>query len=233
MGDAARQPPAPDSAATRMDPEPIIAPTAILRNKAEVDAMAKKYGLDVAMADPVERALSAEMYARAERILANHPIDEKRLRPLLSAVGMEATSTRMLLSKNPLMRATAVMLMENPEGAAGRQVSAALISTVRERAYRSVMEPEYDSLLEMFAAGQGKGRIRSFLDPRIKEEFNNALSREMHSRWMEQGPTTDNQAVLRMADVLDEGYRMMGAEFKQLALWVHPVCRWASLGSSP
>lgn len=211
---AARQ-----DAAVDTGPETVVqrhAPSALLKTKAEVDAVAKKYGLDVGISDPVERALAAEMYARAERILETHPIDEERLRPLLSAVGWEATSTRMLLSKNPLMRATAVMLMENPEGAAGRQVTASLLATVRQRVYRSAVEPEYDSLLNLYGASKGMGKLRTFLSSKLKKEFDREIAREMHSRWMNQGPTTDNQAVLRMADIFDKGYTMMGAEFQHV-----------------
>lgn len=193
---------------------PTTAPGAMLKTRAEAEAMAKKYGLDATISDPVERAVSAEMYARAERILAENPIDEARLKPLLSVVGWEATSTRMLLSKNPLMRATGLMLAENPEGAGGRHLTAALISHTRERVYRSAMEPEYDQLLGLFAKSKGKGEISVVIDPKIKDDFDRALSKEMISRWQDTGRTTDNEAVLRMADVLDQGYAMMGADMQ-------------------
>lgn len=191
-----------------------FAPTALLQSKAEVDAVAKKYGLDVGMADNVERALAAEMYARAEVVLEKHPINEKMLKPLLSVVGWEATSTRMLLSKNPLMRATAVMLMENPEGAAGRQVTASLIASTRLRAYRDAAEPMYDSMLELYAAGKGHGRIAALVKHQIKKDFDKELSREMNSRWMKNGPTTENNAVLAAADALDRGYKLMAGEMQ-------------------
>lgn len=193
---------------------PTAAPGAMLTTRAQVDAVAKKYGLDASISDPVERAVSAEMYARAERILAENPIDEAQLKPLLSVVGWEATSTRMLLSKNPLMRATGLMLAENPEGAGGRHLTAALISHTRERVYRSAMEPEYDQLLGLFAKSKGKGEISVVVDPKIKDDFDRALSKEMISRWQDTGRTTDNEAVLRMADVLDQGYAMMGADMQ-------------------
>ena len=190
------------------------APTAILKNKAEVAAVAKKYGLDVGISDPVERALAAEMYARAERLLEKYPIDEARLKPLLSVVGWEATSTRMLLSKNPLMRATAVMLMENPEGAAGRQVTASIIAATRLRAYRDAAEPEYESMYNLYAAGNGRGEYGAMLDAKMRQDFDKAVSKEMHHRWMQRGPSTDNKAVLRAADALDRGYALMASEMQ-------------------
>jgi len=191
-------------------------PGSLLRTRAQVAAMAKKYGLDAGISDPVERAVAAEMYARAERILAKNPIDEAKLKPLLSKIGWEATSTRMLLSKNPLMRATAVMLMENPEGAAGRRHSAALTKHLRERAYRAAVEPEYESLLQTWAAAQGKGKMRALVDPSVKRQFDKEVSREMNAQWMGQGKTTDNAAVLRMTEVLNRGFTMMGVDQQQV-----------------
>lgn len=189
-------------------------PGSLLTTRAEVEAKAKEYGLDVTISDELERALGAEMYARAEATLARYPIDEARLRPLLSSVGWEATSTRLLLSKNPLMRSTGVLLMENPEGAAGRRTSAALAARVRERAYRGAFEPHYESLLNVWAGGQGYGKMRTLLDHRVKKEFDLAVTKELNSRWMESGATTDNRAILQMADYIDQGFTMMGREYQ-------------------
>lgn len=189
-------------------------PGSLLATREAVEAKAQEYGLDVTISDELERALAAEMYARAERTLAKHPIDEERLRPLLSTVGWEATSTRLLLSKNPLMRSAAVLLMENPEGAAGRRTTAALAARVRERAYRGAFEPHYESLLNVWAGGKGYGKIRTLLDHRVKKEFDLAVTQELNARWMDAAATTDNKAVLRMADLVDEGFTMMGREYQ-------------------
>lgn len=185
---------------------------ALLQTRAQVRAVADKYGLTAGITDPVERALAAEMYARAEQALAKINIDEARLKPLLSAVGWEATTTRMLLSKNPLMRATAALLLENPEGAAGRRPSAAILAKMNYMKYMNTAEPHYEGLLNVWAQRQGIGKLRSHLDKTVKERFDTAVSQEMHARWMGTTSTTD-PAITKMADILDAGFSRMGAEF--------------------
>lgn len=199
-------------AAVLPDEATLLPPGAVLRTTDAVKAILTKYGLDATISDATERRIAAEMYARAERILARVPINKERLKPLLSKVGWEATSTRLLLSENPLARATGVMLLENPEGAAGRRLTASVTAHVKDRIYRGSVEPEYENLLVLYAKGRGKSQIAAQIDPKIKQDFDKAVQKEMVARWQNQPATTDNAAVRKMADVFDTGYRMMASD---------------------
>ena len=50
-------------------------PGAILNTRRKRQAAYKRYGLDVSIADDAERAMVAEVFARAERILGENPVD--------------------------------------------------------------------------------------------------------------------------------------------------------------
>ena len=186
-------------------------PGSILRNRQESDAYAASIGLDQTITDPVERAMAAEMYARADRILKGVQIDEKRLRPLLSKAGMEAASTRMLLSKNPLMRAVAVQILENPEGAAGRHLTAAVVANSRHRVYRGTFEPEYHSLLNTWAKSKGYSTFAAWTNPEVTRRFNIEVRREADAQW-EGRNYTDDPAVRKLVDTLNRGNTLMGAD---------------------
>lgn len=190
-----------------------LPPGSLIRTKAQAEREAKRLGLDATISDPVERTIITEMYLRAERVLANNPIDEAKLKPLLSQVGLEASSTRMMLSKNPVMKAAGILLAENPEGAGGRRLTASLVATTKHRIYVSSLEPEYEKLFSIYAAEAGVSKFKVLLNGETRAKFDAEVFAEMINRWQNTGVKTNNKAVALMADKFDQGYSMMGRDF--------------------
>lgn len=187
-------------------------PGALVNTEAKYVAMQKKYGLDVAIADDAERKLAAEAYARAERILANNPISQDRLKTLLARAGWEATSTRLLASNNPILKAFAVVALENPEGAAGRRVTASMTKAMRERAYVGNTINDYTNAYNVWRNRRGESAVKDFYDSRALREFDRQVYAERDRRWQGKNVGPVEPEVKLAADILDRGYNRMLAD---------------------
>jgi GNAT superfamily N-acetyltransferase len=187
-------------------------PGSILNTRKKRKAAYARYGLDVSIADDAERKIVGEMFARAERVLGENPVDVTRLKPLLSKVGWEATSTRMLLSDNPVMRAFAVVALENPEGAAGRKVTAAMTKAMRERVYLGNTLRDYDNAYTVWRNRQGGSTLRDFHDTTLRRRFDKEVYAERDRRWNDKAGQEIDPEIKLAADHLDAGYRRMGMD---------------------
>lgn len=187
-------------------------PGALVNTEAKYKAMQTKYGLDVSIADDAERKLAAEAYARAERILANNPVDAARLKPLLAKAGWEASSTRLLASNNPIVKAFAVIALENPEGAAGRRVTASMTKAMRERAYLGNTLLDYENAYTVWRNRKGKSAASDFYDSRARREFDRQVYAERDRRWQGKNEGQIEPEVKLASDILDSGYNRMLAD---------------------
>lgn len=210
--DSMRMFPRPDVGAAPPSATGSALPNAILNTQRKRRAAYRRYGLDVSIADDAERLLVAEVFTRAERILGENPVDAARLRPLMSRLGWEATSTRMLLSDNPVMRAFAVVALENPEGAAGRKVTAAMTKSMRERVYLGNAIRDHENAYAVWRNRNGGSGLRDFYDDTYRRRFNRLVYAERDRRWNERAGGETDREVLAAADVLDAAYRRMGAD---------------------
>ena len=188
--------------------------TAVNNTQRLYERAAQKYGLDKTIPDDAERKLLAEMFVRSEAILAKYPIDEARLRPLLAKVGWEATSTRLLLSKNPVLRAFALMALENPEGAAGRTSTAAVTKQMLYQLYRGDADVQFKSLYSVWRQREGGSAVRDFYDQKLWNRFNKEVYAERDRRWNGHSGAAPSAEVSKAADVLDDAYIRMGKDQK-------------------
>ncbi len=184
-------------------------PGSLVNTEAKYKAIQTKYGLDVSIADDAERKLAAETYARAERILANNPIQAERLNTLLAKAGWEATSTRLLASQNPVLKAFAVIALENPEGAAGRRVTASMTKAMRERAYVGNTLNDYENAYAVWRNRRGESAVKDFYDSKARREFDRQVYAERDRRWQGKNVGPVEPEVTLASDILDRGYNGM------------------------
>lgn len=163
------------------------------------------------VSDLTEQAMVTETVARSERIVAATPIDEKALQTVLSKVGQEATSTRLLLSKSPVAKAVGITLLENGQGGAGRQRSAAITAAVRERVYNEQFSG-YDALAGQYRQKEGINLLRDAWDGKARNEFNRRVFREIESRGRADHIPDDNPFVKEAADLFQAGMEKMRLE---------------------
>lgn len=190
-------------------------PGAILTTKAAQDAIIKKYGLDLSMEDGAERLLAAEAYARAERYIAENPVDTERAKSILSQAGLESTAGRMLLSDNPLMQFAASVLLESSSGASGRRVTAAITAKTRERVYVGNTLRQYEELAKTRVGSRGGNWMSEFIQKdRLRKEFDRDVYIERDRRLNGVEGATDDPAVRAAADLLDEAYERMRKDQK-------------------
>ena len=154
-----------------------------------------------------------ETTARAIRIDEATPVDRKALRTVLSKADMEATSTKLLLSDSPVARAVGMTLLENPQGAAGRQRTAAITAALRERVYNENFHG-YDALATQFRRKEGVGIVRDFKDGTARNEFSRRVFREIERRNGKPAGTKldENPFVVEAADAFESGMERMRIE---------------------
>lgn len=184
----------------------------VFRDAADKEALIQKYSLNDAIADADTVEVVAEIIGRAERIDGRIQIDPKKLKTFLSKADLEATSTKMLSSQSPVARAIGAMLMENPEGAAGRRSTAAISRSAHFEEYMGNVNRATDNAYEIWAREQGIGTIgMHFTDePRIR--FNRQVQLEMDRRWNGRPEGAIHPQVKRAADLYDQGYNMMARD---------------------
>lgn len=176
--------------------------------KPEIEAAIERYRLTERFADDAERGLAAQYLLSAERILRNNPIDTNALSTLLKTVGQESTSNTLLSGPVPLARAIGVVLLENPQGAAGRGRTAAISAQVRERSYMSKIAG-FNSLYNGFRKEKGVGWVsEAWSQGRVYRDFNRRVVLEIEGR--RYGPTGEtNPYVIKGADQLGDGFNLM------------------------
>ena len=108
-----------------------------------VAALEQRYGLQN-IPDPAERALAVENYLGAERILNNAQVDESRVSRFSKMVGMESTSQTFMTSKNPLMQALGITLLESGAGLGGRGTTAALARHMNYKRFLGDFNNDYE-----------------------------------------------------------------------------------------
>jgi hypothetical protein len=198
--------------AAAVAPTETFTPDKVFATKAVYDAAVTRYGLDKTVADEAERKLIAAMYVRAEGILSRVTIDADRLKPLLSAVGWEANSTRMLLSQSPIMRAFAVIALENPEGAAGRTSTAAITKQMLYQAYRGDTDVQFRGVYEAWRNKNGGSAARDFIDESNWHKFNKEVYAYRDAQWNGKATAAPSAEVQFAADILNKAYARMGAD---------------------
>ncbi|MBD2841503.1 transglycosylase SLT domain-containing protein [Erythrobacter rubeus] len=165
------------------------------------------------VADETERALVEETIARATRIDDANPVNKAALKTILAGVDLEATSTRLLLSDSPVARAVGVTLLENPQGAGGRQRTAAISQFMRERVYNEQFHG-FDNLAHQFRKRENIGVVRDFWDGSARNQFNRRVFTEIERRNGKAAGTTfdRNPFVVEAADLFQAGMEKMRIE---------------------
>lgn len=194
------------------------------------DRIVDKYGLD-AIPDEATRAVAAEHYARAERLVGDNPINKAALKTILKAKNLESTSNTLLSSDNPLAQAWGISMLENGQGAAGRRATAAIEQNTRERTYLRVLAG-YDNAFAMFRKGEGVGVMREVWTGDARKQFNRRVFAEIEAR--AGGTSTEtNGAVRQAADMLEKGYTLMGADARAAGIVGHARIAETSRGYQP
>ncbi|MAM38499.1 MAG: hypothetical protein CL949_08340, partial [Erythrobacter sp.] len=165
------------------------------------------------VADRTERLMVEQTIARAAKIAEANPVDTKALKTILSKGGLEATSTRLLLSESPVARAIATTLLENPQGGAGRHRTAAITAFMRERVYNETFHG-FDALAGQYRRKSGVGIVRDFWDGSSRNDFNRRVFSEIERRGgSSPGTRFDaNPFVVEAADLFETGMEKMRVE---------------------
>lgn len=195
-------------------PTRAIANSVFKTNKAREDVY-KRYGLREKFSDEQNetRIQVAEAIGRAERIMANNPIDAARLKTILQKGDLEATSTTLLSSESPVAKAVGIMLMENPEGAAGRRATASLDRAMRFEHYMGTTLRDDDAIYQLWRREQGIGNLRAAFDSDPRKRFDKLVAAEMDRRWNGvEGPRSVHPLISAAADVYHVGYKRMGQD---------------------
>ncbi|UNY50211.1 hypothetical protein [Stenotrophomonas phage vB_SmeS_BUCT700] len=174
----------------------------------------KAKGLDTSIADDDMRAMVAEVIKRSEAIGARVDLSPEKLKTFLSKFDLEATSTKMLKSESVVARAVGAMLMENPEGAAGRRSTAAISRSAHFEQYMGNVSRATDDLYSMWAREQGIGTMGIYFRDEPRINFNKQVQLEMDRRWNGRPEGAVHPLVKRAADMYDEGYRLMAKDQK-------------------
>ncbi|UFI08433.1 hypothetical protein [Stenotrophomonas phage vB_SmaS_P15] len=186
----------------------------VFRNVEERNALIERMNLSNLIADKDMVDMVAEVIGRSEQINARIDLSPEKLKTFLSKFDLEATSTKLLKSESSVARAVAAMLMENPEGAAGRRSTAAISRSAHFEQYMGNIGRATDDLYAMWAREQGVGTIGIHFRDEPRVQFNKAVQLEMDRRWNKRPEGAVHPLVKKAADMYDEGYRMMAKDQK-------------------
>jgi GNAT superfamily N-acetyltransferase len=193
------------------DPERLPV-NSVFANKKGREALAKRYDLDNRVPDRAMRNQVAEVIGRAERILKANNIDKARLSTILAKADLEATSTTVLGSESPVARAVGVMLMENPEGAAGRRATASLDRSMRFEQYIGTALRDIDELFSLYSKELGFSAVGNVFSAQARRKFDREVAAELDRRWNKQTVDGIHPTIKAAADVYDAGYKRMGID---------------------
>ncbi|QVR48643.1 transglycosylase [Stenotrophomonas phage BUCT609] len=208
-------------AAPEVDQDGNIVPPrsiSIFRDAADKEALIAKYDLKNAIPDNDMLEVVAEVIGRSERIDGRIQIQPEKLKTFLAHADLEATSTKMLKSQSPVARAIGAMLMENPEGAAGRRSTAAISRAAHFEEYMGNISRATDNAYEQWAREQGIGTIGIMFRDEPRIQFNRQVQLEMDRRWNGRPEGPVHPMVKRAADLYDTGYNMMARDQKHVGV---------------
>ena len=167
------------------------------------------------IADPGTRGMAAEIYVRSSEIADTVKLDgllDKGLEgKFLKTFGAESDALTMLRSKNPVMVATAVQLLESTTGAGGRKPSAAISKVMRERSYMGYLVG-YDQAYDLWRRSEGIGKVSAAMSNDARSTFDRLVWREIEARGDEAVALTTNPSIRKAADALEEGFDRMRRE---------------------
>lgn len=200
------------------DPARAEAASVFARPK-ERKALIERFGLKNRIPDKATRAQIAEVIGRAIRTDQRNAIDPERLKTLLAKGDLEATSTTLLSSESPVARAIGIMLMENPEGAAGRRATASLSRSQFFDQYLGTTNRDVMSAYDMWAKDNQIGMIRANMDGETQSRFFRQVAAEMDRRWNKRPEDVNVHPMVKLAaDVYDNGYHRMGRDQKYVGV---------------
>ena len=208
---------APRMQPSQSDPDRLTADS-VFSNKKQRTQLATRYDLDNRVPDRAMRNQVAEVIGRAERVLKSNDIDGERLQTILAKADLEATSTTVLGSKSPVARAVGIMLMENPEGAAGRRSTASLDRSMRFEQYIGTALRDVDELFSMYSKEHGFSAVGNVFSAQARRKFDREVAAEMDRRWNKQNVDNVHPIIKAAADVYDAGYKRMGVDQQRVGV---------------
>ena len=186
----------------------------VFADDAARQAVIDEFRLDQVGADDATRNMLAEVIARTRSIDERMDINPEKLKTFLTKFNLEATSTTMLQSESFVSRAVASMLMENPEGAAGRRSTAAIARSAHFEEYMGSITRNTDQLYDMWGREQGLGTVGIAFNDDMRIKFNREVQLEMDRRWNGKPEGAVHPLVKRAADLYDMGYNSMARDQK-------------------
>lgn len=194
------------------EPEPAPEPAPAREEDLTVTDYDKEIGAEnIVATDPIRGKMVSETHARAEKWNANNPVDESRLKDLMSRMGkltplLASTGQTLLRSKHPVARMITGTLLENTTGASGRRSSAAIDKAMFERVYLGDIE-HVPSMYRMYRQQHGGNGIKdTFGKGNTYKQFNEELTRYRVLKQRGQEPAEVNQYVKAASDMLDNMY---------------------------
>lgn len=158
-----------------------------VRPQEELAAAELRHGVSN-IANDAERALALANYEGAERILANTTIDTTKASALLKTVGFESTGQTMLLSKNPLMQALGVVMLESSSGIAGRGRTASMSRSLNYNTFVGDFNTKYEQAYFLWRNEQGGGWWEDNTGGKIYQRFNRAVAEAIEDQAQGIGP---------------------------------------------
>lgn len=208
----AAEQPEPTAPRQGEEPEPAPEPTPAREEDLTVTDYDKEIGAEnIVATDPIRGKTVSETHARAEKWNANNPVDESRLKDLMSRMGnltpvLASTGQTLLRSKHPVARMVTGTLLENTTGASGRRSSAAIDKAMFERVYLGDIE-HVPSMYRMYRQQHGGNGIKdTFGKGHTYKQFNEELTRYRVLKQRGQEPAEVNQYVKAASDMLDNMY---------------------------
>lgn len=180
--------------------------TPTLRNKAKKD-----YGTDLlATEDPGKARFINEMIFRAERFVAENPIDEGRMNDLIGrfesiSPTLSTTAQNLMRSKHPMARMYAQIVLENATGAGGRRTTAAIDKYMSETIYHKHVEG-FETVYNNWRRAQGGRFYSDIINRDLPNRFDRELTAYMSQRWRGEDPAVDPN-IRAAANMLEAGYR--------------------------
>lgn len=195
-------------------PEATRLPTnSVFKSAKQRNKLIQQYDLEARLPDKTSLLQVAEAIGRVAGMRERYPVDAERARSVLGKVGLEATSTRLLLDDSDVSKAVGALLMENPEGAAGRGTTASITRSQLFDTYMGNTQRDVDAMFSMWRRDQGHTGLRTVYDPSIRRTFDTLVAEELSRRWTTgTKPKNSVGAVSRAADAYDAAYARMGKD---------------------
>ncbi|WWO60260.1 peptidoglycan transglycosylase [Xanthomonas phage SB3] len=189
--------------------------TSVFRNKKARKVVEDKYGLGDKITDNATRLQVAEAVGRAEGWLARNPIDLEKADTKLRIADMESTSTTLIFDESPLSKAFAAKFLENPEGAAGRHATGAILKSQLQETYLGTARRELDTQYNLWASEQGHGFLSRNVFTDGRKRFMREVALEIDRR-LNNGtaPNGVHPTITSAADAVHGVYKRAGSDMK-------------------